>query len=73
MLNKAGTRIVWVRNKRGLAVWPEQDGPEFRLALRLLRLSGHEVHSRDDPAIEKLLAKQYPLQRRRAEEGTETS
>ena len=71
LLNRAGTRIVWVEGKRGLAVWPDQDGPEYRLALKLLKLDGHKLHSRDDPEIEKLIGEQYP--RRRQGQGIQAT
>ena len=59
MLKRAGTRIVTVTGESCLAVWPEQDGPEYHLALKLLELNGHKLHYRDDPEIERLLPDQY--------------
>ena len=53
MLTRAGTDIVWVNGERCVAVWPEWDGPEYHLALKLLELDGHKLHYPDNPEIER--------------------
>ena len=58
MLKRAGTRIVWLNGELCLASWPEQNGPEYRLALKILKLDGHKLHYRDNPEIQRLLADQ---------------
>ena len=59
-LRRAGTRFLRVDDKNSLAFWPEQDGPEYRLALRLADLDHLQVYSRDDTRIQRLLEAQHP-------------
>ena len=59
-LRKGGTRFLVVNGKNSLACWPEQNAPEYRLALRLVDLDRLPTHSRDDPLIQKLLIQQHP-------------
>ena len=59
-LRRAGTRFLRVNDKNSLAIWPEQNGAEFRLAVRLADLDHLEVYSRDEPRIQWLLRQQHP-------------
>jgi hypothetical protein len=59
-LRRAGTRFLRVDDKNSLAIWPEQDGPEFHLAMQLADLDHLDVHSRDEPRIQRLLSQQHP-------------
>lgn len=58
-LRRAGTRFLRVEGRNSLAVWPEQAGSEYRLALRLADLDHLQIYSRDDPRIQSLLEPQH--------------
>ena len=59
-LRKAGTRFLVVGGQNSLACWPEQNGPEYQLVLRLVALDHFTVYSRDEPRIQRLLTEQHP-------------
>ena len=59
-LRRAGTRFLRVDDKNSLAIWPEQDGPEFRFAVQLAELNHLTIYSRGEPSIQRLLGQQHP-------------